>query len=277
MAVVVSRGLAGQRASPPAGARRRPQPRPSPPTSSCSSSYAGAPRYAGVHAASERVTQTALDDVAAEEKYARLVIKKAGYGKVVPVADLWTTVFLEYYYGLTDSPSLARRLNEFAYFCTMLNSATTAVSEEDSFCAIALSEEKNSGGLVAGLAARVLTEANCGVFFREKEWTEMLGGGEFGVPGDSLSLLYLWNFGVCLEYRKRGVATSVMEWVENEARARGVNGTGLFVYRNNRPAISLYEKLGYRVVTTWVDPKWKRQAEKGQTGTERKLLMIKEL
>ena len=89
------------------------------------------------------------------------------------------------------------------------------------------------------------------------------------------------------EHRKEGVATSVMEWMEREAARRGkgthddggggLDGICLFVYRTNRPAICLYEKLGYRVVDDWVDPRWKKYAEKNLTGVERKLLMIKQL
>ena len=49
------------------------------------------------------------------------------------------------------------------------------------------------------------------------------------------------------------------------------------MYRTNVPAINLYEKLGYRIVQKYVDPKWKRAAERGDIGVERKLLMIKQL
>ena len=82
------------------------------------------------------------------------------------------------------------------------------------------------------------------------------------------------------EERKKGIAQRVMEWIEAEARSSPgdpVTGICLLVYRSNRPAISLYEKLGYEVVDSWMDRKWMRQAEKNLTGVERKLLMVKHL
>ncbi len=57
----------------------------------------------------------------------------------------------------------------------------------------------------------------------------------------------------------------------------GADGIFLFVYRTNRPAIMLYEKLGYEVVPAWQDPRWLKQAEKNLTGVERKILMVKRL
>lgn len=40
---------------------------------------------------------------------------------------------------------------------------------------------------------------------------------------------------------------------------------------------SLYERSGYRVDGSWVDPDWLRSAERGQVGVKRRRLLVKRL
>ena len=174
------------------------------------------------------------------------------------------------------------RPQEVAYFFTMLSSAVSAVSEDDSLCVAAVDQEGGKA-VRCGIAARRLTQTTRGGHFGDDDWNDVLARGELGLTGgDDLALLYLWNFGVDCECRNRGIATGVMRWLEERASSGDipcgqVDALGLLVYRTNRPAISLYEKLGYRVVERYVDPRWQRSAERGNTGVERKLLMVKPL
>lgn len=51
---------------------------------------------------------------------------------------------------------------------------------------------------------------------------------------------------VAREERRRGVGLALMEAAEGWGRANGVLKLELHVFPHNRPAIALYEKLGYR-------------------------------
>jgi GNAT superfamily N-acetyltransferase len=46
-------------------------------------------------------------------------------------------------------------------------------------------------------------------------------------------------------YRRQGIAHALMENVERWARSQGYTQIGLQVFTTDRPAIALYEKLGY--------------------------------
>jgi GNAT superfamily N-acetyltransferase len=58
---------------------------------------------------------------------------------------------------------------------------------------------------------------------------------------------YVFNVSVNAPYRRRGVATELMEHLEHVARARNRRWLALHVDKNNAPAWKLYERLGYRV------------------------------
>lgn len=47
-------------------------------------------------------------------------------------------------------------------------------------------------------------------------------------------------------YRRQGIARALMQNVERWAKSQGYTQIGLQVFTTDRPAISLYEKLGYR-------------------------------
>ena len=46
------------------------------------------------------------------------------WGEVFPVAELWTKIFCEYYYGVDNKEkTYERRVSEFLYYFTMLYSS----------------------------------------------------------------------------------------------------------------------------------------------------------
>jgi ribosomal-protein-alanine N-acetyltransferase len=62
--------------------------------------------------------------------------------------------------------------------------------------------------------------------------------------------LHINTLAVAPGYRRRGLATSLVRYVFEEALARGVRRATLEVRASNHPAIALYEHLGFRVTAT---------------------------
>ena len=60
-------------------------------------------------------------------------------------------------------------------------------------------------------------------------------------------LLYV----VC-EYRRRGIGTALMRYVENWAIQRGDRQIGLQVFASNQTALDLYHQLGYQTQSLWM-------------------------
>lgn len=74
---------------------------------------------------------------------------------------------------------------------------------------------------------------------------------EFGVQGFASIRLFvpdaeLMRVGVGLGSRRQGVATRLLEAVEDAARARGADRMLLEVASDNEPALALYRRAGYR-------------------------------
>lgn len=62
---------------------------------------------------------------------------------------------------------------------------------------------------------------------------------------------------VAPDYRRRGLGRRAVEFLEKEARTRGVNALHLEVDRGNDPAAELYRRAGYRghgrsLMTKWI-------------------------
>ena len=57
---------------------------------------------------------------------------------------------------------------------------------------------------------------------------------------------YIGNVGVLPEYRRQGIADALLDALENDAQERGLAFLTLEVRVSNMPAITLYEKHGYR-------------------------------
>ncbi|WP_375511986.1 GNAT family N-acetyltransferase [uncultured Nostoc sp.] len=54
------------------------------------------------------------------------------------------------------------------------------------------------------------------------------------------------------EYRRRGIGTALMQYVENWAIQRGDRQIGLQVFQSNKPALNLYNQLGYQTQSLWM-------------------------
>jgi len=54
------------------------------------------------------------------------------------------------------------------------------------------------------------------------------------------------------EHRRRGIGTALMRYVENWATQRGDRQIGLQVFQSNKPALNLYNQLGYETQSLWM-------------------------
>jgi ribosomal protein S18 acetylase RimI-like enzyme len=54
------------------------------------------------------------------------------------------------------------------------------------------------------------------------------------------------------EYRRRGIGRALMQYVENWAIQRGDRQIGLQVFQSNKPALNLYNQLGYQTQSLWM-------------------------
>ena len=107
------------------------------------------------------------------------------------------------------------------------------------------------------------------IIFPAEPWTEEMFRGEFSGLNPVLYLLltdteegdrvvgyagiwligdegHITNVGILPEYRRRGLAETLVKALLAEAEQRGVTAETLEVRVSNAPAIALYEKLGFR-------------------------------
>lgn len=90
--------------------------------------------------------------------------------------------------------------------------------------------------------------------------------------GDSsTSELYISNLAVAADYRRRGIARSLLLACEHQARLWGYRDLYLHVLENNYPARQLYARLGYNISTTLLS--WPSL----QLGQSQRLLLHKRL
>ena len=54
------------------------------------------------------------------------------------------------------------------------------------------------------------------------------------------------------EHRRRGIGKALMRYVENWAIQRGDRQIGLQVFQSNKPALNLYNQLGYQTQSLWM-------------------------
>jgi len=87
------------------------------------------------------------------------------------------------------------------------------------------------------------------------------------------------NMAVEENSRQQGLGKVLLETVEVASGEWPVPPSlfVLSVYRTNEAAIRLYEKSGYLLDESWIDPKWLRAAEKGLASGSRRSLMIKKV
>jgi ribosomal protein S18 acetylase RimI-like enzyme len=89
------------------------------------------------------------------------------------------------------------------------------------------------------------------VLFRLMAADQPVGWLWLNVPtigGDPL-MAWVNDIEVEAEYRGRGFGRAAMLLAEREARARGMTSLGLNVHGRNTAALSLYDSLGYEVMT----------------------------
>ena len=65
-------------------------------------------------------------------------------------------------------------------------------------------------------------------------------------PHPDARALYVNRFGVNVDYARRGVGSAMLRHAAELARARGMDVLRLFVVDINAPAVSLYEKNGFK-------------------------------
>ena len=70
-----------------------------------------------------------------------------------------------------------------------------------------------------------------------------MGNGIDQVSGDRYSYIFLLY--VHPEHRRRGIGSALLQFSHTLARERGDRQIGLHVFSRNRPAVNLYERLGY--------------------------------
>ncbi|MGK7927301.1 MAG: GNAT family N-acetyltransferase [Spirulina sp.] len=70
-----------------------------------------------------------------------------------------------------------------------------------------------------------------------------MGNGIDQVSGDRYSYIFLLY--VHPEHRRRGIGSALLQFAHTLARERGDRQIGLHVFSRNRPAVNLYERLGY--------------------------------
>jgi ribosomal protein S18 acetylase RimI-like enzyme len=54
------------------------------------------------------------------------------------------------------------------------------------------------------------------------------------------------------EHRRQGIGKALMRYVENWAIQRGDRQIGLQVFQSNKPALNLYNQLGYQTQSLWM-------------------------
>ena len=77
-----------------------------------------------------------------------------------------------------------------------------------------------------------------------------MGNATDQVCGDRHTYIFLLY--VNPAHRRQGIGAALVKQAEDLARERGDRQIGLQVFQQNRPALSLYENLGYTVQSLWM-------------------------
>ena len=77
-----------------------------------------------------------------------------------------------------------------------------------------------------------------------------IGNATDQIVGDRHAYIFLLY--VSLEHRHRGIGSALMLQAESWAKKRGDRQLGLQVFNDNRPALNLYQKLGYQPHSLWM-------------------------
>ncbi|MCY7283147.1 MAG: GNAT family N-acetyltransferase [Cyanobacteria bacterium CAN_BIN43] len=77
-----------------------------------------------------------------------------------------------------------------------------------------------------------------------------MGNATDQICGDRHTYIFLLY--VNPAHRRQGIGAALVKQAEDLARERGDRQIGLQVFQQNRPALSLYENLGYAVQSLWM-------------------------
>ena len=91
--------------------------------------------------------------------------------------------------------------------------------------------------------------------------TASIGGRGFERPGS----LRLFALDVGTAFRRRGMGTALVQTVEAIAWGRGLDEVNLEVAVDNRDAVRLYERLGYRRHGEPVMDRWEKRLDDGSS------------
>lgn len=146
--------------------------------------------------------------------------------------------------------------------------------------------------LIAALQSRAMVETSGFVLFMSHQLsTDALAGvvtiskglDAAGACGHSIqgampgyTVYSLCNMAVKSSFRRQGIATYMLERVEEYLQGQHEHALlVLSVEKYNIEAQRLYERLGYRVDESWIDPRWLESVEKDRIDVPRRILMIK--
>jgi ribosomal protein S18 acetylase RimI-like enzyme len=104
---------------------------------------------------------------------------------------------------------------------------------------------------------------------REMRETRRISNAQFPMPNAPYPIACLWVGNaidqvqgnrhahifilyVVPEHRRRGIGRALMRYVENWAIQRGDRQIGLQVFQSNKPALNLYNQLGYQTQSIWM-------------------------
>ncbi len=112
-------------------------------------------------------------------------------------------------------------------------------------------EERGKTQLKSMLPQGVSTRDNYLCWIADKGTQERVGVVWYGLatPGD-VRQLFIYDLLVYEKFRRKGYATEALLMIDRKARELGSTVVGLHVFAGNTNAVSLYEKLGYRVAST---------------------------
>lgn len=57
--------------------------------------------------------------------------------------------------------------------------------------------------------------------------------------------LFIWDILIYDKYRRKGYGSAALKHLEGLARGRGISGISLHVFGHNKPAIAMYNSLGF--------------------------------
>lgn len=125
------------------------------------------------------------------------------------------------------------------------------------------------------MAHQVSTGALAGVVTISKG-LDAAGARGYSLECSECTVYSLCNMAVKSSFRRRGIATHMLQRVEEYLHEQVQDVVlVLSVEKYNIEAQGLYERLGYTVDESWVDPRWLESVERDRIDVPRRILMRK--